>query len=91
METSLSTEKKEELRKSAQALKPMAQIGKSGMTDEVIAEVKKHLKKKKLIKVKLLKTFVQDQSKDELFDKLQEITGAFIVQKVGFMIVLYKP
>jgi len=50
------------------------QIGKSGITDNSLVEIKKHLKAKKSIRIRLLKAFVKDRDrhkvKEELDNKL---------------------
>ena len=45
-----------ELKKKAHGLNHILTIGKSGLTEPVIKEVKKKLKQKKLIKIKFLKS-----------------------------------
>ena len=44
-----------ELKEISIGLRPTIQIGKKGLTIELIEEIKKQLKKKKLLKIKLLK------------------------------------
>jgi RNA-binding protein len=80
----------EELKSRAMELKPVIIVGKSGLSDPVIKEIKLQLKKKKLIKVKFLKTIVKKESKKELFKELASKTGSRIVTQVGFVAALYK-
>ena len=44
------------LRSKAKTLEPVVRIGKSGLTDSMIGEINKNLIKRKLIKIKLLKS-----------------------------------
>ena len=74
----------------AQALSPMLRIGKSGLTDTVIDEIKSQLKKKKLIKIKILRAALDDKTKEELFKEMIDKSGAVLVTKVGFVITLLK-
>ena len=79
-----------ELKSKAVELKPIIWIGKSGLTDNAIKEIKLQLKKKKLIKVKFLKSIVKEKNKKELFKELASKTGSRIIHQVGFVVVLYR-
>jgi RNA-binding protein len=80
------------------ALKPVIQIGKHGLSENVILEVKKHLKKRKLIKVKCLRYFLDTVPKDasnkqkvsDVASFLADQLGAKIIEVKGFTIVLEK-
>lgn len=76
-----------DLQKKAQTLRPIVNIGKSGLTPQVIEEIKKHLKKRKLIKIKFLKNY-RDTQEPEL-DKLLLQTGAKLIENKGFVVTLY--
>ena len=71
-------------------LKPSARIGKNGFTQTVIDEVNKHLKKKKIIKIKLLRSFVENKDKNILFKEIEKKLDAKVLEKKGFTITLYK-
>ncbi len=62
-------------------------IGKAGITENVVKQVKSMLKKKKIIKVKFLPSAVKG-NKNELFKELAEKTNSKIIHKVGFVVVL---
>ena len=79
-----------ELKKKAMGMAATIQIGKSGLTDGTIAEIKKQLKKRKLVKVKLLRSFHDEADKDETARSIAEKTGSILVARTGFIIVLYK-
>ncbi len=79
-----------ELKARAHNLKPMIRIGKSGLTDTVIDEINLQLKKKKLIKIKLLKSAQGEKSKLQLRDELIEKTRSILVSNIGFIITLYR-
>lgn len=78
------------LRSKAKTLEPIVRIGKNGLTEGTVNEIKTQLKKKKLIKIKLLKSFIQDQNKKELTKKIESLTDSEIIESVGFILVLYK-
>jgi len=81
-----------QLKQKALSLKPIARIGKNGLNESVLAEIKKQLKKKHLIKIKILKSFLDENKLDkkEFIIDLAEKLDAQIIQKIGFVVVLYK-
>ncbi len=77
-------------------------IGKAGITENVVKQVIKMLKKKKIVKVKFLPSAIKEDhgeqsspgparslaGKKELFQELAEKTHSKIIHKVGFIVVL---
>ena len=78
------------LARKLHALEPIIRIGKNGLTDNIVKDLKEHLKKRKLIKVKLLKSYIGEQDKKKLFQEIADKTESKIIQKIGFVIVLEK-
>ncbi len=78
-----------ELKSKSKLLKPVIRIGKNGMSEETIKEIKKHLKKRKLIKIKILKSFRSDNKK-EIANNAAKLTGSKVIDSVGFVFSLYK-
>ena len=79
-----------DLRAKAMAMEPVVRIGKSGMTDSVVKEIKKQVQDKKLIKVKMLKSFIGGRDKKDVAKEIAEKTGSMLVHTVGFVAVLAK-
>lgn len=79
-----------ELRRKAMNLEPVIRIGKNGLTENTFNEIKKILKKRGLIKIKLLKNFIQDKNKKAIAREIAEKTDSELIQQVGFVIVLNK-
>ena len=80
-------------KENAKSLPVTIQIGKKGITENLIKEIKKQLKKKKTIKVKLLKPFLEDKPKKfrkEAAQTLAKETNSKLIDQVGFVIVLHK-
>ncbi|MBW2999026.1 YhbY family RNA-binding protein [Candidatus Woesearchaeota archaeon] len=46
------------------------QVGKNGITPSLIEEIKKHLRAKKDVKVKFLKSFIGDKDRREVAENL---------------------
>ena len=78
------------LKEQAHALEPVMRIGKSGLTESVIAELLKQLKKKKLIKVKLLKSFREGNERTQSAAELAARTGSVVIEMIGNAVVLWK-
>ena len=72
------------------ALEPIVKIGKNGLTENVINDIKTHLKNRNLIKVKLLRTFIQGKDKKEIAKDIANKTNSKVIQQVGFVVVLIK-
>ena len=73
---------RQEHRRSATAIEPALQIGKSGI-EAVVDELRTQLKNKKLIKVKFLKTALQEGDKHEMAEKLANMTGSELIEVRG--------
>ena len=88
----LDSEMKEKimLRSKAKTLGPIVRIGKSGLTDSMIWEINKNLIKRKLIKIKLLKSPGERKEKEDLIKSIVEKTQSELIDSVGNVIVLYK-
>ncbi len=69
----------------------MINVGKGGVSDGVMKETKRLLKKHKYIKVRLLRSaMLENPSKDDIIQKLCLSTGAKMVGIRGNTAVIYK-
>ena len=78
------------LKEKAKTLEPVIRIGKNGLTESTIKEIKKQLNKKNLIKVKLLRAFISDKNKKDIAKEIAQKTNSQLIDLVGFVVVLYK-
>jgi len=69
-----------------QMIEPSVAVGKSGVTDSVIAEIKGQLKRRRIIKIRLHGE--SKLSRLEIAKELAERTGAKLVDVRGFTVVL---
>lgn len=84
----LTTKQRQYLKLKAAELKPVVIIGKNGITDSVIEEIKSSIAHHELIKVKAK---ADDRSaRDELATYLAEKTESTVVQFLGNNITLFK-
>ncbi|GAE94080.1 RNA binding protein [Gracilibacillus boraciitolerans JCM 21714] len=84
----LTGKQKRFLRAKANLLKPIFQVGKDGVNDNMVKQVAEALEKRELIKISILQNCMED--KDEVAESLAQGTAAYIVQIIGNTIVLYK-
>ena len=84
----LSGKQKRFLRKEAHHLKPIFQIGKSGLHETIYKEVADALEARELIKINVLQNAVEDA--EEAGALIAEKTQAELVQVLGRIITLYK-
>lgn len=84
----LSGKQKGYLRSLAHPLQPIFQVGKGGIHENLIEQVKDALEARELIKISLLNNFTGDQ--EEAAKEIADRCGAELVQLIGHTIVLYK-
>jgi RNA-binding protein len=84
----LSGKQKRYLRSLAHHLDPIFQVGKGGVNDNLIRQVKDALEARELIKISVLQNCEWD--KDEVAEQLATGAEAELVQTIGKIIVLYK-
>ncbi len=89
----LTPKMKLRIKSALSAEKPTLHIGKEGATAEVVAEVKKQLKAREMIKVKILKTALHEQKAKEaknIAATIAEQAEAELVDLRGHTFMLYK-
>ena len=89
MSLTLTSRQRAHLKARAHALEPLVQIGHAGVQDTVVAAVDTALTAHELIKVKI--NDAEREERVEIADALSERTGAAVVQRVGKIVVLWRP
>ncbi|HYE86355.1 MAG TPA: ribosome assembly RNA-binding protein YhbY [Vicinamibacterales bacterium] len=89
MPVALTPRERADLKARAHSLEPLLQIGQSGLTDRMAAELDRTLTAHELIKVKV-KT-EDRESRETLCAAICERTGATAVQRVGNVLILWRP
>lgn len=84
----LRGKQKRQLRALAHHLTPIFQVGKLGVSSEMVQGIRDALEKRELLKVSILQNCEED--KDEVAKVLSERTSSELVQVIGHTIVLYK-
>ncbi len=82
----------QEKRAQAQALDATLQVGKNGVNDATLAELEAQLKKKKLVKVRLLKTATAGGAEDDgQAQRLAQGTNSTLIEVRGHTAVYFRP
>lgn len=84
----LTGKQKRFLRSQAHHVDPTFQIGKSGINENMIIQIKDILEKRELIKIHILQNNLEDKA--TLAETIANETQSELVQLIGSMIVLYK-
>ena len=84
----MTSKKRAYLRSLSNHIEPIFQVGKLGINDNLIKQIKDALKARELIKIKVLET-VEAPIKD-IAEEISLQTDSIIVQIMGSKITLYK-
>lgn len=85
---SLSAKQRRYLRSLGHAKNPVVQIGRDGLTDQVIAAIGDALASHELIKIKL--GSASDLERQEAAEQAARATGAEVAQVLGNTVLLYR-
>lgn len=84
----LTSKQKKFLKSKAHHLRPIFQVGKGGVNENLIKQVDDALEARELIKVSVLQNC--DEDRDEVAEQISYGVNAEVVQLIGSTIVLYK-
>ncbi len=84
----ITTKQRAFLRGLGNALEPVVQIGKEGLTDNLVESVNLLLEARELVKIKVLKN--TDDDARHFAEELASTLSAEIVQVIGNNLILYK-
>lgn len=85
---SLTSKQRAFLTSEAHSLKPIIQIGKNGLNNQIKTSVRQALDARELIKVTLLQN--TDEDIREVAETLEEEIGVETVRSIGRTLILYK-
>lgn len=84
----LRGKQKQLLKKEAHHLQAIFQIGKGGLSDEIVRQIDEALEKRELIKVSLLQN--TDEVAADVAVEVAERVGAVVVQQIGKTIIFFR-
>ena len=79
-----------ELRGQAAKIEALTHVGKNGITPSLIEEINRQLKDNKLVKIKLLKSAIEEKPREDVGEELAQETHAELIEVKGNTVVLYK-
>ena len=85
----LNSKQRAYLRSLGNELEPVFQIGKGGLSEEILDQLDLVLEARELIKVRVLKNCLEDE--DDLADEISEALDCDVVQRIGRVFLLYRP
>lgn len=84
----ITTKQRAYLRGLGNALDPVVQVGKEGLSENLITSVNLLLEAREIVKIKVLKNC--DLTAKEVANSLSSATNSDVVQVIGAIIILYK-
>jgi len=82
---------RQRLRDEARGLEASMSVGKGGLGEGVVAEIRRQLEAHGLVKLRLLEAARQDEDRHAMAERLAQACGAELVEVRGFTVVLYRP
>lgn len=87
MSKNLSGKQKQFFKKKAHPLKPIVQIGKNGISTEVLEDIDRVLAKRELIKISILQN--SDETNETVKEALESI-GALVISQIGRISIVFR-
>jgi RNA-binding protein len=89
MPVRLTPRERQHLKARAHALEPSVRVGHAALTDAVVAEIDRTLAAHELVKIRVDAS--DRESRTELCDTIRDRVDAAEVQRVGKVLVLWRP
>jgi len=81
---------KRRIKHELSAEKPTIWIGKEGATSDMITEISRQLDTKEMIKIRILKTALKEETAKTLAQRIAKRTNAALVEVRGHTFILYR-
>jgi len=79
-----------ELRSRSKLLDPIVRIGKNGVNENLLNDIKIHLKKRRLIKIKLLRSALSSGSIDDVIKAVITDCSCILIDRIGLTFSVYR-
>jgi len=86
----ITTRMKRHVRHKLKDEKPTIWIGKDGLTPQISIEIEKQLNKNRMLKVKILKSALQQETAKTIATRAAENAEAALVEVRGHVFILYR-
>ena len=71
--------------------KPKVWVGKDGTSPQTMNEISRQLEKRKIVKVQILNSALEDESANEIALKTAQQTESILIDVRGHTFILHKP
>jgi len=86
----ITTRMKRHVRYKLKDENPTVWIGKDGLTSQLSSEIENQLEKKKMLKIRILRSALEHDSAQVIASKAAEQAGASLVEVRGHVFILYR-
>ncbi len=81
---------KRRIKRELSAERPTIWVGKGGATPQIVSEISRQLEKRKILKVRILKSALKDEEAKSVASKIAQQTASTLIEVRGHTILLYK-
>ena len=71
--------------------RPTVWIGKEGATQKTVKEISRHLERREIVKVKILKSALKEEETRGIASKISQQTDSTLIDIRGHTLILYRP
>ena len=87
----ISSKARNRMKRELSLEKPKVWVGKDGMSPQTMNEISRQLEKRKIVKVQILKSALEDESANEIALKTAHQTESILIDVRGHTFILHKP
>lgn len=81
---------KRRIKRELSVEKPTIWVGKGGATPQIIGEISRQLEKREIVKVRILKSALEDEEAKNVASKIAQQTASTLIEVRGHTLLLYK-
>lgn len=87
----ISSKAKNRMKRELSLEKPTVWVGKVGASPQAMNEISRHLERRKMVKVQVLKSALNDESVRDIALRTAQQTGSILIDVRGHTFILHKP
>jgi len=87
----ISSKARNRMKRELSLEKPMVWVGKDGASPQTMNEISRQLEKRKIVKVQILKSALEDESANDIALKTAQQTESILIDVRGHTFILHKP
>lgn len=86
----ITSKMKRRIKRELNAERPTIWVGKEAITPQIIGEINRQLKKRKMVKVKILRSALKEEKTRNVADEIAQRTESILIDVRGRTFMLYK-